>query len=136
MNNKVDYCIILFDGICNFCNFWVNFLMKHDSKFILKFAPLQSTVGRELLQKYNLKTEDLDSFILINGNQSYNKSTAALMIAQKLGGLFILIYPFIFLPVFIRDFFYDLIASNRYKIFGKKEFCRIPSPKDRDRFLA
>lgn len=134
--NKIQHSTILFDGVCNFCNFWVNFLINRDKEFIFKFAPLQSAIGQELLKKYNLNTEEMDSFILISREQSYKKSTAALIVARKLGGFFILLYPLIFLPVFIRDYFYDLIASNRYKLFGKKESCRIPSSKDRDRFLA
>lgn len=133
--NKHNHDIILFDGICNFCNFWVNRLMKFDKKFIFKFAALQSTAGKELLQQL-LQTEiDFDSFILISDNKLFKKSTAALLIARKLGGAFILFYPLIFLPLSFRDFVYDIIASNRYKIFGKKDSCRIPSAEDRERFL-
>lgn len=134
--NKTTHDIILFDGVCNFCNFWVNFLIDRDKKFIFKFTPLQSTVGQALLKKYNFNTEEMDSFILISSDNFYKKSTAALMVARKLGGFFILLYPLIFLPVFIRDYFYDLIATNRYKIFGKKDSCRIPSAEDRERFLS
>jgi predicted DCC family thiol-disulfide oxidoreductase YuxK len=133
--NKQANDIILFDGICNFCNFWVNRLMKFDKKFIFKFAALQSTVGKELLQQHLQNEIDLDSFILISDNKLSKKSTAALLIARKLGGAFILFYPLIFLPLSFRDFVYDIIASNRYKLFGKKDSCRIPSAKDRERFL-
>lgn len=133
--NKQTYDIILFDGICNFCNFWVNFLLRLDKKFIFKFAALQSTAGKELILKFNQLETDFDSFILISENQLFKKSTAALMIAKKLGGVFILLYPLIFLPLSFRDFVYDIIASNRYKIFGKKDSCRIPSAEDRERFL-
>lgn len=133
--NKHTHDIILFDGICNFCNFWVNQLLKFDKKFIFKFAALQSTAGKKLLQQH-LQTEiDFDSFILISNNKLFKKSTAALLIARKLRGAFILFYPLIFLPLSFRDFVYDIIASNRYKIFGKKDSCRIPSAKDRERFL-
>lgn len=133
--NKHTHDIILFDGICNFCNFWVNQLLKFDKKFIFKFAALQSIAGKELLQQHLQPETDFDSFILISGNKLFKKSTAALLIARKLGGAFILFYPLIFLPLSFRDFVYDIIASNRYKIFGKKDSCRIPSAKDRERFL-
>lgn len=133
--NKHTHDIILFDGICNFCNFWVNQLLKFDKKFIFKFAALQSIAGKELLQQHLQPETDFDSFILISGNKLFKKSTAALLIARKLGGAFILFYPLIFLPHSFRDFVYDIIASNRYKIFGKKDSCRVPSAKDRERFL-
>lgn len=133
--NKHTHDIILFDGICNFCNFWVNQLLKFDKKFIFKFAALQSTAGKELLQQHLQPETDFDSFILISGNKLFKKSTAALLIARKLGGAFILFYPLFFLPLSFRDFVYEIIASNRYKIFGKKDSCRIPSAKDRERFL-
>lgn len=133
--NKPTHDIILFDGICNFCNFWVNQLMKFDKKFIFKFAALQSQAGKELLQQHLQTQIDFDSFILISENELFKKSTAALLIAKKLGGFFMLLYPLIFLPRWFRDFIYDIIASNRYKIFGKKDSCRIPSAADRERFL-
>lgn len=133
--NKHTHDIILFDGICNFCNFWVNQLLKFDKKFIFKFAALQSTAGKELLQQHLQPETDFDSFVLISGNKLFKKSTAALLIARKLGGAFILFYPLIFLPLSFRDFVYEIIASNRYKIFGKKDSCRVPSAKDRERFL-
>lgn len=134
MNNTI-HDIILFDGICNFCNFWVNQLLKFDKNFSFKFAALQSQAGKDLLQQYLETKPDYDSFILISGNKLFKKSTAALLIAKKLGGIFILFYPLIFLPLSFRDFVYDIIASNRYKIFGKKDSCRIPSAADRERFL-
>jgi predicted DCC family thiol-disulfide oxidoreductase YuxK len=127
--------IILFDGICNFCNYWVNFIIDHDTKNIFKFAALQSEKGSELLDKFNLPKNDFDSFILISQNKVYKKSTAAFEIAKHLNGWPKIISPLRFLPVYITDFFYDLIAKNRYRIFGKKEACRIPTKEEKSKFL-
>ena len=127
--------IILFDGVCNFCNFWVNFIIKRDKKNVFKFAALQSEAGLALLKKFKLSTTDFDTFILIDGENYFTKSTAALKIAKKLKGSVKLFYPFIVLPKFLRDFFYGLIAKNRYKFFGKRDVCRIPTEKERDKFL-
>jgi len=127
--------IILFDGVCNFCNFWVNFIIKRDKKNVFKFAALQSEAGLALLKKFKLSTTDFDTFILIDGENYFTKSTAALKIAKKLKGSVKLFYPFIVLPRFLRDFFYGLIAKNRYKFFGKRDVCRIPTEKERDKFL-
>jgi len=127
--------IILFDGICNFCNYWVNFIIDRDSKNIFKFAALQSEKGNELLDKFNLPKNDFDSFILISQNKVYKKSTAAFEIAKHLNGWPKIISPLRFLPVYITDFFYDLIAKNRYRIFGKKKACRIPTKEEKSKFL-
>jgi len=130
------YNIILFDGVCNFCNFWVNFVIKRDKNNTYKFATMQSESGQELLQKFKLNTSYFDTFVLIVNNKTFTKSTAALMIAKKLKSLIKLLYPLIFLPRSIRDFFYDLIAKNRYKFFSKRDFCIIPTKKVQDKFLA
>jgi predicted DCC family thiol-disulfide oxidoreductase YuxK len=127
--------IILFDGICNFCNYWVNFIIDRDSKNIFKFAALQSERGSEVLDKFNLPKNDFDSFILISQNKVYKKSTAAFEIVKHLNGWPKIISPLRFLPVYITDFFYDLIAKNRYRIFGKKKACRIPTKEEKSKFL-
>jgi predicted DCC family thiol-disulfide oxidoreductase YuxK len=128
--------IILFDGVCNFCNSSINFVIDRDYKNTFKFAPLQSDVASKLLTINNMKSMKMDSIILIEGNKIYTKSTAALRIAKNLSGAwFLLYYIFIPFPSFIRDFFYDIIARNRYKIFGKSEGCRIPTPELKSKFL-
>jgi predicted DCC family thiol-disulfide oxidoreductase YuxK len=128
--------IILFDGVCNFCNSSINFVIDRDYKNTFKFAPLQSDVASKLLTINNMKSMKMDSIILIEGNKIYTKSTAALRIAKNLSGAwFLLYYIFIPFPSFIRDFFYDIIARNRYKIFGKSEECRIPTPELKSKFL-
>lgn len=128
--------IVLFDGVCNFCNASVNFIMARDPMFVFRFAPLQSDKGREFLQKFDLSTEDLDTMVLIQDGRAYTRSTAALRIAEKLTGLWPMLYAFIVVPRFIRDGVYKIVAKNRYKWWGKKDSCRIPTPEDRARFLT
>lgn len=127
--------IILFDGVCNLCNSSVNFIIDHDTKNEFRFTSLQSDTGIELLKKFNLIDKNIDSVILIENDKAYVKSDAALKIAKTLGGYYKLIYVFIILPAFFRNFFYDIIAKNRYKWFGKKDSCRIPTPELRSKFL-
>ena len=135
MNNTENKSIILFDGVCNLCNTLVNFIIKHDKKAYFKFASLQSDAAKEILLQYNSKKINLDSIILIENNAVYEKSTAALKISKNLTGGFKLLYALIIIPKFIRDWVYYFIAENRYKWFGKKESCMIPSPEIKSRFL-
>lgn len=126
--------IVLFDGVCNFCNSSVQFIIKHDTSNSLKFASLQSSIGQALLNKYAIP-KDVDSVIFIENNQAYTKSSAALKIANYFGGFWKLLQIFMIVPTFIRNFFYDIIAKNRYRWFGKKDSCMLPSPEIRNRFL-
>lgn len=133
MNNAQ---IILFDGVCNFCNFWVNFILDHDSGKKFLFCALQSKEGQSFLDKFNLPKTEFDTFILIDENSYLTKSDAAIHIAKQLDGwpkLFVFVKYF---PRALRDYFYDIIAKNRYKFFGKKEYCRIPSDEEKSRFLS
>lgn len=134
-NDEKEYQIILFDGVCNFCNYWVNFILDRDSKNQFKFAALQSEKGRELLDKFKLPKDDFDSFILISQNKVSIKSTAVFEITKQLNGWPKLFLPFRFLPRSFTDFVYDLVAKNRYKFFGKRDVCRIPTIEDRSKFL-
>lgn len=127
--------VILFDGVCNFCNASVNFVMDHDPNFHFKFAALQSDFAKERLAKAGLNTEEYDSVVLLEGDKIYTRSTAGLRIAKKLSGAWPLLYAFIIVPPFIRNAVYDLIARNRYRWFGKSENCRLPSPEERARFI-
>ena len=129
-----DY-IILFDGVCNFCNFWVNFILDKDKEKRFKFASLQSAAGKKLLSDFDLPLNDFETFILIKDKKYFTKSSAALIIAKNLKGFWKLLYAFVIIPKPVRDFFYNLIANNRYKLFGEREFCRIPTPEERERFL-
>lgn len=127
--------LILFDGICNFCNASVQFVIKRDAAGYFKYAPLQGQTGQRILAENKRPVNDFDSFILYEQGRIYQKSTAALRVARKLNGFWPLLYVFIIVPPFIRNFFYGIIAKNRYKLFGKKDDCMIPSPEIRSRFL-
>lgn len=127
--------IILFDGVCNFCNSSVNFVIERDKKSVIKFAALQSEAGQLLLQQFSLPTGEFNSFILIEAGKVYTASTAALKVSKYLAKLWPMLYGFIIVPKFLRDGIYKWIAKNRYKWFGKKDQCMIPSPEVHDRFL-
>ena len=127
--------VILFDGVCNFCNGAVNFIIRRDKKSLIKFAALQSEPGRKLLQRFNLPTDELSSIILIEDGNVFTQSSAALKLCKYLTGLWPLMYGFIIVPLFIRDGIYKWIAKNRYKWFGKKDHCMIPTQEVRTRFL-
>ena len=128
--------IILFDGVCNFCNASVNFIMKRDSKVMFKFAALQSDFAKQHLQGSGVDPDALESVVLIEGSKVYTKSSAALNIAKQLDGLWPMFYVFIIVPTFIRNPIYNFIARNRYKWFGKREQCRIPTAEERSRFVG
>lgn len=127
--------IVLFDGACHFCDKSVQFIIKRDPAGIFLFAPLQSGVGSRLKTDYQVPAE-LDSIILIEGEQYYSKSTAALRIARELKGGSKWLYALIFIPKPIRDAVYQVIARNRIKWFGEKEACELPSADIRKRFLS
>ncbi|MGB3342363.1 MAG: thiol-disulfide oxidoreductase DCC family protein [Aequorivita sp.] len=126
---------ILFDGVCNLCNGAVTFVIKRDKKNIFKFATLQSEAGTELLSNFKIDRSKLDSIILIDGDRFYSKSSAALYIARHLSGAYPLLFGFMILPKFFRDWIYDFIAKNRYRWFGKRESCMIPTPELAEKFL-
>jgi predicted DCC family thiol-disulfide oxidoreductase YuxK len=132
MNNDP---VILFDGVCNLCNGSVQYVIRHDKQGYYKFASLQSQAGQQFLRQYNLPVKDFNSFVLIEEGKVYTRSTAALKVARKLSGMVQLLYGFIIVPPFIRDGLYNLISRNRYKWFGKKDSCMIPTPALKQRFL-
>ena len=127
--------VVLFDGVCNLCNASVNWLIDHDHKNIFRFSALQSSYGKSAVEKYNLTGNYMDTVILVEGDKAYQRSTAALRILKHIGGFYSLLYIFIIVPPFIRNFVYNIVAKNRYKWFGKKESCRIPTPELRSRFI-
>jgi predicted DCC family thiol-disulfide oxidoreductase YuxK len=140
-----EHPVILFDGVCNFCNGAINFVLKQDKKGIFRFAPLQSEAGQKLLQQYNLSTKDFDSFVLIDDarpddpvgrGKVYKKSSASLQVMNKLPWYWKEMQILRIIPTIFRDAIYDFIARNRYKWFGKKEQCMIPTPEIRSRFLS
>ncbi len=130
-----EYGIILFDGVCNLCNASINFVIDRDKDTYFRYAPLQSETGQDFLKKNNKSLSDFDSIILLEGDTYHTKSTAALRIARRLSALWPIFYVFIVIPKSIRDFVYNIIASNRYKWFGKSDTCRIPTPELKKLFL-
>ena len=130
--------VVLFDGVCNFCNAAVNFIIDRDPDHLFQFAPLQSEVAKELLRKHGLKVAegDPDTIVLIDGDDAYERSGAALRIARRLASPWKVMFGFIVVPWFLRDLAYIVIAKNRYRLFGKSDTCRVPTPDVRKRFLA
>ncbi len=130
-----DPPILLFDGVCNLCDASVQFIIKRDPQKIFRFAPLQSEVGKELLKRCQQPKTELSTMVLIEEDQCFTKSDAALRIARHLKHLWPLMYGWVVLPRIIRDKIYDWVASHRYQWFGKKDQCMIPSTEISQRFL-
>lgn len=126
--------IILFDGECNFCDKSVQFIIKRDPEEIFSFTSQQGEAGQKMIEKYHAPAS-IDSIILIENDTYYLKSSAALRICRHLQGAWKLLFIFILVPYPIRDFFYNILAKNRYKWFGKKDQCTLPTPEMRKRFL-
>ncbi|HQV51799.1 MAG: thiol-disulfide oxidoreductase DCC family protein [Flavobacteriales bacterium] len=127
--------IILFDGVCNLCDGFVQFVIKRDPNAQFSFGTLQSSEAQRLLASIDLEPADLKTVIYLKDGKEMTRSTAALTILKDLGRLWSLCYAFIIIPPFIRDAVYGFIAKNRYKWFGEKEVCMIPSPELKARFL-
>jgi predicted DCC family thiol-disulfide oxidoreductase YuxK len=127
--------IILFDGVCNFCNRTVNIIIEHDLDAQFQFAASQSTAGIDILQKFNLNQTSTASVVLIDNEKVYTKTDAVIQIAKQLSGWPRLLMGLKIIPKFLRDFGYDLIAKNRYRLFGKRATCRMPEASERHRFL-
>jgi predicted DCC family thiol-disulfide oxidoreductase YuxK len=133
--NDIRNPVILFDGVCNLCSSTVQFIIKRDKKNRFLFASLQSEFGESLLRRFNLSTTNFKSFLLYKDGQLYTKSTGALMVVRHLSGAWGLLYSLILVPRFLRNAVYDFVAGNRYKWFGKKEACWVPSPALKAKFL-
>ncbi len=132
---EVQHPVILFDGVCNLCSGSVQFIINRDPSGIFRFATLQSETGKNLVSKFDLPNDKPDAIILVENSEYYLRSTAALRILQRLGSLWQLLYVFILVPRPIRDYFYDIVARNRYKWYGKRAQCMIPSEDIKGRFL-
>lgn len=126
--------IILYDGDCRFCNLAVQFIIKRDPKMYFKFAHLSSKSGKQLIDNLNIKNDE-DSLIVIYNENYFIQSTAALMISKKLNKGWPLLYGLIIIPKKLRNYIYQIVANNRYKLFGQATSCQLPSPKDVQRFL-
>jgi len=131
----IEHPVILFDGVCNYCNSMVKFIIRQDKKKKFKFAALQSDAGQNLINQFGLPLNNFDSFILIHEKKIYNSSTAALKLYNQLPWYWKWTQLFWVFPRFFRDGVYSIIAKNRYKWFGKKDQCMIPTPDVKERFL-
>ena len=127
--------IILFDGVCNLCNNSVKFIIKRDKKKRFLFTSLQSDAARDILLQFQLKNSEMDSIILIENGKFYQRSTAILKIIRHLPYPWKLSYGLIVIPRFIRDLMYRIIARKRYKWFGKRDTCIVPTKELKNRFL-
>jgi predicted DCC family thiol-disulfide oxidoreductase YuxK len=127
--------VVLFDGVCNFCNASVNFLLDHDRAGRLRFAALQSPAGQRLLRRCGLRTTDFDTLVLVEGPRCSTRSEAALRVAAHLGGAWRWLAALLLVPAFLRDYAYETLARHRYHWFGRSEACRMPTPEVRRRFL-
>eukprot|EP01094_Clydonella_sp_ATCC50884_P025740 TRINITY_DN6893_c0_g1_i13.p2 TRINITY_DN6893_c0_g1~~TRINITY_DN6893_c0_g1_i13.p2 ORF type:complete len:156 (+),score=54.29 TRINITY_DN6893_c0_g1_i13:188-655(+) len=127
--------VLLFDGVCKFCDFTVNFIIDRDPEARVSFAPLQSVTGQRLLTHFRLPN-NLDTVVLVQGEHVFTRSTAILRVLRELGGLYaLLFYVFVWVPAFIRDSAYSLFAAYRYRLFGETDSCRAPTKDVRRRFL-
>jgi predicted DCC family thiol-disulfide oxidoreductase YuxK len=127
--------VILFDGVCNFCNFWVKFVIKRDRQNHFKFASLQSDVGKQLLLDHALQTNSISTVVFIDEGVVYTQSSAALRICKYLDGGWKLFYALILIPKFIRDAIYDYVGAHRYQWFGQSDTCMLPDENIKKRFL-
>lgn len=127
--------VVLFDGVCNLCNGAIQFIIRHDKKNIFRFASLQSDVAKKMLDSAGLPSDKLDSIIVVKNNHFYRESDAAIEIAKELSGPWKMVSWLRIIPKFLRDPAYRLIASNRYRMFGKRDACMIPTPDLKSRFL-
>ena len=131
----MDRLNILFDGVCNLCSGFVVFTIKRDPDAKFKFASLQSQEGVNLQKEFGVDPNNIKTMVLVEDNDYYLKSDAVLRIFKRLNGMWFILYYLIYLPRPIRDFVYDLVAKNRYRWFGKKDECMLPTPELEKRFL-
>ena len=131
-----EHPIILFDGVCNYCNSILNYIIKHDHKKRFRFAHLQSSAGQNLLERYGFPRDMLDSVVLIDNGKAYIKTDVTIRIAPHMGGIARLGVLLRFVPRAIRDIGYDIVARNRYKWWGKQDACIVPTADVRERFFV
>jgi predicted DCC family thiol-disulfide oxidoreductase YuxK len=127
--------VVLFDGVCNFCNATINFVIEHDRPGYFKFAPLQSETGERLMAEHGIDRIETDSVILVENGKAFTHSDAALRIARRLDGIWSWAYGFRVVPRSIRDAAYKIFARHRYRLFGRQDACMMPTPEIRARFL-
>ena len=127
--------VVLFDGVCNLCNFSIDFIVRYEKGDELRFASLQSELGKELVAKFNLDIVP-DSILFYSNNELHAKSKAVLKICRFMKFPLSILTVFRFVPKVLSDTVYDFVAKNRYKWFGKKETCRVPTAEEREKFLG
>ena len=130
-----EHPVILFDGICNLCCSSIQWIIKRDKKAVFRFASLQSEAGKKILDGHPTSSQTQNSFLLIQNGKLYNRSAAAMHVVKQLSFPWRLLYIFIIIPLPIRNAVYNSVAKNRYKWFGQKEVCWIPTPKLQKLFL-
>ena len=130
----IEERIVVFDGVCNFCSGAVRFILEHDLRGRLRFAPVQSATGRALLVQNGIDPSDVQTFLLIAGDEVYMRSDAALEIARDLGG-WRWLRVLVLVPRALRDWMYGVLARNRYRWFGMRDVCFVPSEEQRARFI-
>ena len=130
-----DHSVVLFDGVCNMCNASVNYIIDHDPAGRFRFASLQTETGSKLAAEHGINASELSSMVLIQHGKAYMRSSAVLRICRKLKGPAKLLWPAILIPPMLRDPIYRFVANRRYKWFGKREACRLPTEADRARFI-
>jgi predicted DCC family thiol-disulfide oxidoreductase YuxK len=127
--------VILFDGVCKLCNAWSNFIIKHDKKHLFKLCSVQSDEGQAILKHFGLATDVYDSMVYVEGDTFYQQSDAFFQVIAKLGYPWKAVLVFRLIPGFIRNWLYDRIAFNRYRLFGKYDYCSLPTPDHEARYL-
>jgi predicted DCC family thiol-disulfide oxidoreductase YuxK len=130
-----DHNIVFFDGVCNFCNSTVDKIWANNKKRDIYYSSLQSEFAKEFLKEKGMNATDLDTVIFYTKGKLYTRSSAVLQITKHLGGIYRFFPVFLLIPSFLRDSVYKWFAKNRYRFFGKKETCRIPTPEERNYFI-
>lgn len=128
--------LVLFDGVCNFCNSTVQRIIRNDKKNVFYFASLQSDIGQKILDNFRLKTNAADTIVYIRNGIVFTKSDAALQIAGRMKFPFPVLCLGFIVPRFLRNIIYDYIAKNRYKWFGKSENCVVPTEEQKKKFIS
>ena len=135
MEKNIQQNLILFDGVCNLCNGFGQFVIRHDKKKKFKFSSLQSSFSQALIAENYPELKEMKTIAYITNGEMMVRSTAALYILKDLGGIFSLTFGAMIIPAFIRDFFYNWLSARRYKFFGKSAVCMVPTAELRERFF-
>jgi predicted DCC family thiol-disulfide oxidoreductase YuxK len=135
-NVGIEDKVILFDGVCKLCNAWSKFIIKYDKKHVFKLCSVQSEEGEKILLHFGFPTEFYETMLYVEGGQCFQQSDAFFRVMAKLGFPWKMVCVFWIIPKLIRNWMYDRIALNRYRLFGKYDYCVLPVPDHEDRFLT